>query len=115
LDEAFLQAFNDLVTYPIVPDNTSLCYNISGVQQPEFPSVSLQFSGINGTVVDFVLAEQSLFFPGNDDGTVQCLVIVPRDFGFNIIGNIAQADHYIETDLVNMRIGWTSKDCSLPM
>jgi hypothetical protein len=110
-----LQTFEDLIPYPVVPNNRSLkCYNISGVQQPEFPSVSLQFSGVNGTTVDFPLAEQNVFLPA-DDGTVQCLAIVPGDFRINIIGNIAQADHYIETDLVDMKIGWTSKDCSLPM
>jgi hypothetical protein len=35
--------------------------------------------------------------------------------GFNVIGNFAQGDHYIETDLDNKKIGWTSRDCTLPL
>lgn len=114
---AVLETFKDLIPYPIVQaNNTGLCYNISGVEHLKFTSVSLQFSGVNGSIVDFPFAPNNLFFPVSyGNGTVRCSSIVPGEFGFNIIGNIAQADHYIETDLENMRIGWTSKDCSLPM
>lgn len=112
-----MQSLKGVITYPTVPaDNTSLCYNISGVQQPAFPSVSFQFSGFDGGIVAFPLAGQNLFLPNStDDVTVQCLAILPSNPGPNIIGNIAQADHYIESDLVNMKIGWTSRDCSLPL
>ena len=111
----------DDITYPIVvldpPDNTTLCYNLTGVQVPSVPSVNLQFSGYNCTdIVDFPLYFKNLFIPGTDDETVWCLAASSQvGGGVNIIGNIAQADHYLETDLVNKKIGWTSRDCTLPL
>jgi hypothetical protein len=116
-----MQALTDYITYPVVIDpnsNTSLCYNLTGVQQPDIPSVNLQFSGVKSTgVVDFPLSFRNLFFPGvTTDDTVWCLAMgYEEGAGVNIIGNIAQADHYIETDLANKKIGWASKDCTLPM
>jgi hypothetical protein len=78
--------------------------------------VNLQFSGVESTgVVDFPLHFESLFFP-DDINNVWCLAANRRDgLGVNIIGNVAQADHYIETDLVNKKIGWASRDCTLPI
>jgi hypothetical protein len=110
----------DYITYPIVvldsTDNTTLCYNISGVQQPDVPIANLQFSGYNSTdIVDFPLLFENLFIPPTDDGTVWCLAASSQVGGQNIIGNIAQGDHYLETDLVNKKIGWTSRDCTLPL
>jgi hypothetical protein len=81
--------------------------------------MSLQFSGYKSTdIVDFPLSFENLFYPssGVADDSIWCLNIKSQDVpGFNIIGNIAQADHYIETDLDNQKIGWTSRDCTLPM
>jgi hypothetical protein len=68
--------------------------------------------------VDFPLSFENLFYPSTraTDDTIWCLNIKSQDVpGFNIIGNIARADHYIETDLDNQKIGWTSRDCTLPM
>ncbi|KAG0620276.1 hypothetical protein M758_4G203700 [Ceratodon purpureus] len=116
-----VQRLKELITYPIVPvDNETLCYNVSGVQEPVYPSMSFQFSGVGGGVVDFPLTGQNLFSTLQYllfDPTVQCLTIVPAgpQFFVNIIGNFAQADHYIETDLVNTRIGWASRNCSQPL
>jgi len=77
--------------------------------------MTLHFASLDSTIVDFELTRQNLFIPIEDD--VDCLAVVngASIIGFNIIGNIAQADHYVETDLENMRIGWKSKNCSLPM
>ena len=83
-----------------------------------YPSMSFQFSGVGGGVVDFPLTGENLFTTLiTGDPTVQCLTIVPAgsQFFVNIIGNFAQGDHYIETDLVNMRIGWASRNCSQPL
>jgi hypothetical protein len=75
--------------------------------------MSLHFSGMDGTVVDFALAQDNIFIPYVD--TIDCLAISPVDgVGQNIIGNVAQADHYIEYDVENARIGWASRDCSVP-
>ncbi|KAG0620284.1 hypothetical protein M758_4G204200 [Ceratodon purpureus] len=115
-----VQTLKELITYPTVPaGNETLCYNVSGVQEPVYPSMSFQFSGVGGGVVDFPLTGQNLFsLNSTDDLTVQCLTIIPAGSQFlgpNIIGNFAQADHYIETDLVNTRIGWASRNCSQPL
>ena len=80
--------------------------------------MSLHFSGVNGSnIVDFTLTGANLFIPRvrADGSIVSCLAIHSVATVANIIGNIAQADHYIEIDLVNKRVGWTSKDCTLPM
>jgi hypothetical protein len=95
----------------------NLCYNLTGVDQPDVPSMSLQFSGYESTdIVDFPLSFENLFYlsSGATDDTIWCLAIRSQN-SFNIIGNIAQADHYIETDLDNQKIGWTSRDCTLPL
>jgi hypothetical protein len=77
--------------------------------------MSLQLSGYESTdTVDFPLFFHNLFTQIEE--AIWCLAIGSQDGpGFNIIGNIAQADHYIETDLENKRIGWTLRDCTLPM
>jgi hypothetical protein len=117
-----VQAVKDHIKYPVVvdpSDNTNVCYNLTGVQQPEVPSVNLQFSGEKSTgVVDFPLFFHSLFYPGvTTDNTVWCLAVGSEALlgNQNIIGNIAQSNHYVETDLVNKKIGWASRDCTLPM
>jgi len=85
------------------------------VQELEYPSTTLHFAGVNGTTADFSLSGENLFIPSAYDD-VACLGLAPSGaLGFNIIGNIAQADHYVETDLENLRIGWASRNCSLPM
>jgi hypothetical protein len=116
-----LQALKDYIKYPIVVDpgsNLSLCYNFTGVQQPNVPSMSLQLFGYNSTaIVDFPLFFRNLFLSfGTLNGMAWCLAMRYREGSVvNIIGNIAQGDHYIETDLVNKKIGWASRDCTLPI
>jgi hypothetical protein len=89
------------------------------VQQPDVQSISLQFFGYKSTdTVDFPLSFENMFYPssGKPDDTIWYLAMSSLDgFGVIVIGNIAQADHYIETDLDNQKIGWTSRDCTLPM
>lgn len=77
--------------------------------------MTLHFSGLNGAIVDFPLTGQILSVQVSHH--VECLAMGPaeRRIHINDIGNVAQSDHYVETDLGNMKIGWTSRDCSLPM
>ena len=79
--------------------------------------MKLQFSGVDGcSTVDFHIKGKNLFILNSTD--VNCLAIVSAGVPFlgpNIIGNVAQGDHYIQTDLGNMKIGWTSRDCSHPL
>ena len=109
---------NDSISYPILQDvNTTLCYDFGADQQPEIPSVVIHFSGVNGSVVDFPLGLENLFITLTDNGSFYgCLTVADAgQTGLNIIGNFAQGDHYVEYDLVNNRIGWSSRDCSLPL
>jgi hypothetical protein len=77
--------------------------------------MSLHFSGYESTdTVDFPLSFLNLFNPIEE--AIWCLAMRSQDGpGFNVIGNFAQGDHYIETDLDNKKIGWTSRDCTLPL
>jgi len=77
--------------------------------------MTLHFSGYNGGIVHFPLTGKNLFIKASDD--VECLMVLPNEgiIGINIIGNVAQADHVMEFDSKNMKIGWTSRDCSLPL
>jgi len=98
-----------------------LCYNVAGVKDPRYPSMSLYFAGTNGTdVVEFPLSRQNIFIPVTDDADVlvECLAMQSTgdDSSTMIFGNIAQADHYVEYDVTNLQLGWTtSVDCSLPL
>ena len=68
--------------------------------------------------MDFLLTVENLYegFELDDKVTVLlCLAMGTLDsIPNNIIGNYAQADHYLQYDLVNERIGWTPSlvDCS---
>ena len=86
--------------------------------------MSLQFAEFNGSnIVDFPLATENLFLgPYTDDGklsdvgTIQCLAIATApNFTQTAIGNVAQANHFMVFDRVNVRIGWASRDCAVPM
>jgi len=112
----FLQNLQELITYPTANvKNFAICYNTRGVQDVVYPDMTLHFSSLdsNSAVADFELSAQNLFISIGDD--IDCLAMIAASDGLNIIGNIAQADHYVETDLENMKIGWTDRDCSLPV
>ena len=76
--------------------------------------MSLQFAAVDGTIVDYLLASENIFIPYSD--TVECLAIGVLDgINSNFIGNIAQGDHYIVYDVLDARIGWESRDCTIPL
>ena len=63
--------------------------------------------------MDFTLTGTNLFIEITyEHYQAECLAASPNVNDSNIVGSIA---HYIETDLENERIGWTSRDCSLPL
>lgn len=91
--------------------------------------MSLHFAGVNGATAGFHLSHQNMFVPASVDVVgvlipgVECLAMYSTAAVENgtgtimLIGNIAQADHYIEYDVTNLQLGWTaSMDCSgLPL
>ena len=111
----------NLIPYPNVTlpgSENTLCYNGSAID-PNYnpPNATLHFSGVNGTIVDFLLTIENLYRGVKlDDNTVLvCLTMQTVDrTPLNTIGNYAQANHYLQYDLVNERIGWTPSlvDCS---
>lgn len=88
-----------------------LCYDVSQVASPTFPSMAFQFTAAVGTAnVDFPLAGENVFIAVDNLGHQQCLAF---DVGSNpcIIGNLAMGDHLMEHDLVNKVIGWKQQVC----
>jgi hypothetical protein len=111
------QSVASLITYPVVPDADNFCFDTVGVTDPAVPSVTFHFAGVDaGTVVDFELQGYNAYVPQSDaaDNTVFCLAIRSDSSGGSmILGSIAMANHYMEHDVVNMRLGIVSKDCTV--
>ncbi|KAG0616827.1 hypothetical protein M758_5G144400 [Ceratodon purpureus] len=110
------QAVSNLITYPEVTQSNldRYCFDITGVQTPMYPKVTLHFGGMDGSsVVDFDLGDENSFGPYSGDEGVSCLAFRKSGSEESSIGGLQQANHYIETDVEKMRMGWVTKDCSL--
>ena len=109
------QQYRTLVTYPEI-DLTSegfnlLCYDVSAVASPTFPSMTFQFADAGGSAnVDFPLDGENIFIAVDNAGNHQCLAFDVGS-GISIIGNVAMGDHLVEYDLVNNVIGWQQQAC----
>ncbi|KAG6551943.1 hypothetical protein Mapa_006560 [Marchantia paleacea] len=105
----FLLTVRSLIQYPVVDSSQiglDLCYDLSGVSRPVFPSVTLQFQG-----VDLVLPANNLFVQVDDQGTT-CLAFAGTT-DLSIIGNIQQQNHYFLYDIENERVGIAAfKSCA---
>jgi len=105
------QAFVDRMSrsYPLIADFPVLnpCYNVSGVERPEVPELSLAFA--DGAVWDFP-AEN--YFIRLDDG-IMCLAVLgtPRS-GMSIIGNFQQQNFHVVYDLQKNRLGFAPRRCA---
>lgn len=106
------QAFVDRMSrsYPLIPDFPVLnpCYNVSGVEQPEVPEMSLLFA--DGAVWDF--PAENYFIRLDPDG-IMCLAVLgtPRS-GMSIIGNFQQQNFHVVYDLQNNRMGFAPRPCA---
>ncbi|KAF8749100.1 hypothetical protein HU200_012747 [Digitaria exilis] len=105
------QAFVDRMSrsYPLIRDFPLLdpCYNVSGVERPEVPELSLVFA--DGAVWDFP-AEN--YFIRLDD-SIMCLAVLgtPRS-GMSIIGNFQQQNFHMVYDLHKNRLGFAPRRCA---
>ncbi|RLM80352.1 aspartic proteinase nepenthesin-1 [Panicum miliaceum] len=105
------QAFVERMSrsYPLIADFPVLnpCYNVSGVERPEVPELSLAFA--DGAVWDFP-AEN--YFIRLDDG-IMCLAVLgtPRS-GMSIIGNFQQQNFHVVYDLQKNRLGFAPRRCA---
>ena len=106
------QAFIDRMgrSYPLIPDFPVLspCYNVSGVDRPEVPELSLLFA--DGAVWDF--PAENYFIRLDPDG-IMCLAVLgtPRT-GMSIIGNFQQQNFHVVYDLKNNRLGFAPRRCA---
>jgi hypothetical protein len=110
---AFKQAL--LSQYPAVTTATQqqlqtfdLCFNISGVENPEYPSFSILF--LND--VSFSPPPQNYLVEVAPD--VKCLAMqgLQSDFGFNTIGNLLQQNFLVVYDRQSSMIGLAPSSCT---
>ncbi len=109
-----LQEVQSLVNYPVVDGSLfqmGLCYDLTGITNPSFPSMAFQFEDANGATIDFQLTPENLLIELQTPSLV-CLSILPTDQVTSIIGNIAQQDHHMVFDRVSNQVGWVSTTCS---
>ncbi|XP_066399928.1 aspartyl protease family protein 2-like [Miscanthus floridulus] len=83
-------------------------YNVSGVEQPEVPLLSLLFT--DGAVWDF--PTENYFIRLDPDG-IMCLAVLgtPRT-SMSIIGNFQQQNFHVVYDLQNNRLGFAPWRCA---
>jgi aspartyl protease family protein len=105
------QAFVDRMdrsAYPLVRDFPVLspCYNVTGVERPQVPELSLLFT--DGALWDFPAENYFIRLDG-----VMCLAVLgtPRS-GMNIIGNYQQQNFHVLYDLQNNRLGFAPRRCA---
>jgi hypothetical protein len=111
---AVVQEVQSLVNYPVVDGSLfqmGLCYDLTGITNPSFPSMAFQFEDANGATIDFQLTPENLLIELQTPSLV-CLSILPTDQVTSIIGNIAQQDHHMVFDRVSNQVGWVSTTCS---
>ncbi|OAE32212.1 hypothetical protein AXG93_219s1010 [Marchantia polymorpha subsp. ruderalis] len=97
----FLIKLRSFIKYPLVDSSQyglDLCYDLSGVSDPQLPSVTLQFQG-----VDVDLPSNNVFLQIDQHGTT-CLAFAGTS-GLSIIGNIQQQNFYYLYDVENERVG----------
>ena len=105
-----LDAFQNVIPYPrVAPVQTlDLCFNISGVINPRYPSFDIMLEG------DVVLSlpDDNTFVDVAPD--VKCLGMqgLQTPFGFNTFGNLMQQNFLVVYDRDNSRIGFTRTECS---
>ncbi|CAM6099588.1 unnamed protein product [Calypogeia fissa] len=103
----FLAMLKALITYPIVDSSQiglDLCYDLSQVESPTFPSVMLHFAN-----VDLDLPAANVFLTVDEQGTT-CLAFAGST-DFTIIGNLQQQNYLIMYDRQNQRVGFAQTQC----
>ncbi|CAM6089563.1 unnamed protein product [Calypogeia fissa] len=98
-----------LIAYPTIDLSASqpfdLCYNLTGVPNPKFPSVVFQFTNLNLT-----LPSKNIFLQV-DEVPNYCLAFLSSNGGISIFGNIQQQNFQITFDTANKRVGFAPTTC----
>lgn len=109
--EAIKKAFVDRISYPMVTSVPvlSVCYNITGIQRPDFPSLSITFK--DDAVMD--LPFKNYFIRPDPNENVYCLALLGMPSkSLNIIGNFQQQNFHVVYDRGNVRLGFAPVDCT---
>lgn len=102
-----MQAVQAAVSAPPASDAfLPLCYQLAA---PPALTMSFIFLGVDGTAQEFALDPYNLWLQTAQG--VWCLAM-KGSADTSIIGNVAQSNHFVETDAVGLTIGWLSLDCS---
>jgi hypothetical protein len=106
---AFQQAL--LVQFPQVTTmqtTLDLCFNVSGVDDPQFPDFRIQF---HNNAVFAPPSENYIVEVAHD---VKCLAMqgLRSNFEFNTIGNLLQQNFLVVYDRQNSRIGFSRSSCA---
>eukprot|EP00850_Spirogloea_muscicola_P017339 SM000148S01016 [mRNA] locus=s148:97638:105135:+ [translate_table: standard] len=92
------------------PVSGGVCYEILGNTSMQadldnyFPALTFRFDGPS----DFIMSPRSYLLRVAPQ--IACLGVLPG--GFNLIGNLAQQNVLLVYDRQNLRLGWTSTNCS---
>ncbi|KAL2614245.1 hypothetical protein R1flu_025937 [Riccia fluitans] len=101
----------ELISYPIVSSIPVLdiCYNVSDVMNPDFPSLSITFQ--DNAIME--LPFKNYFIRADPEDEVYCLALLPGGpKNMNIIGNFQQQNFHVVYDRGNARVGFAHVDCS---
>ncbi|KAL3698921.1 hypothetical protein R1sor_016943 [Riccia sorocarpa] len=101
----------ELISYPMVTSIPvlNICYNVSGVMNPDFPSLTMTFQGDAVMELPF----KNYFIRADPGDGVYCLALLPvGPKNMNIIGNFQQQNFHIVYDRGNSRLGFAHVDCS---
>ncbi|CAM6097691.1 unnamed protein product [Calypogeia fissa] len=105
--EALLRTLKSTIHYPIEDGlhlRLELCFNMSGISSPTFPSIRLQFKG-----ADLDLPSDNTFISVGHK-RAKCLAILPSEH-FNVIGSIQMQDFKFLIEVEFSRIGFKREEC----
>jgi hypothetical protein len=109
--DAIVGAVKRAVSYPLAPATAGLplCYNVSGIDFPKLPRISIVLQGSRQAVFSpppnnyFLRPEENLRCLGLMEGPAQSP---------SILGNLLQQNFYVEYDKKNSRIGFAKARCA---
>lgn len=104
----FVNSLASLISYPQVDGSSAgfdLCYDLSGVSNPEFPAVNFEFSGLT------VSLPANNVFLQVDNNPDFCLAFQGSNLGLSIFGNFQQQNFQIAYDRANKRVGFAPTTC----
>lgn len=105
--DVIFQAFKKKIHYPLAPPTAGLhlCYNVSKIDKPRFPRISIIFKG--GAI--FRPPSRNYFLSPTHE--IKCLGFMGSS-GLSVLGNLIQQNYYVEYDRFNNQLGFAKASCS---